>query len=552
MVRMYVTLVVCLLIAGAVQAQLSPGDLHRVHMSLEGVENCTKCHGGDHELVPDNCLKCHGRIKTQRETGKGLHSKPEYQDCQNCHVEHQGRDFDLIHWKDGEKSFDHSLTGFILQEKHGTLDCRKCHRPQFISNFQLDPNERLDSSRTYLGLSQACGSCHRDEHRGDLGTNCTTCHTQTSWKPATGFDHATAKFQLTGKHQAVACLKCHRLMTDRPLADDFDYMQYRGVQFSNCTSCHTDTHGGKLGENCSSCHNTDGWRLVNTVNFDHSRTRYPLEGKHTAVACAKCHQGNASKQGLRFQACRDCHSDFHNGEFAQRASKGNCEECHSVQTFTPARFLMAQHEQTEYPLRGAHQAVPCLACHNSGASGTEKALKFTFNSTRCMACHKDPHRGQVDKLVAAEGCETCHNIDTFNKVNYDHSKSNFALEGMHVKVACNKCHADLANTNDRTLVKFTGIRSDCQSCHADTHKAQFAADGVTPCAGCHTAKGWKPSTFDHAKSRFVLDGAHRKVACGKCHRSQSDGTDTWTVYKPLETTCVSCHGTANPERSKRS
>ncbi len=552
MVRSLLSLIFMLFFCSLAQAQLSPGDLHRVHAALEGVENCTKCHGGDQELVPDNCLKCHGRIKSQRETGKGLHSLPDYRECQNCHVEHQGRDFDLVHWKDGEKAFDHTLTGFILKEKHVGLDCRKCHRPEFISGFQLAENEKLDSNRTFLGLQTNCANCHRDEHRGDLGQNCTSCHNQTAWKPALGFDHAVTKFPLTGKHQTVACLKCHQLMTDRPTETDFDYMRYKGVLFGNCTSCHTDTHAGKLGENCSSCHSTEGWHSVNTVNFDHSKTRYPLQGKHFAVACAKCHQAGQSAQGLRFANCRDCHSDFHHGEFAQRASKGNCEECHNVAGFTPARFMMAQHEQTDYPLRGAHQAVPCLACHQRSNGQATPELQFVFNSTRCVGCHKDPHRGQVDKLVAVDGCELCHSIETWNRVNYDHSKSNFALEGKHVRVACNKCHADLANTSDRGLVKFTGIRTDCQSCHQDMHNSQFANDGVTSCVQCHTAKGWKPSTFDHAKSRFALDGAHRTVACGKCHQSVTTDTGVLVKYKPLEFTCASCHGTAIPERSNRS
>lgn len=552
MVRTILTVIFTLLLCGPARAQLSPGDLHRVHAELEGVENCTRCHGGDQELVPDNCMACHGRIRIQREAARGLHSRPEYAECQNCHVEHQGRNFDLVHWKGGEKAFDHALTGFVLKEKHASVDCRQCHRAQFIRGLQLADNERLDSSRTYLGLKTTCGSCHRDEHRGDLGEECGRCHTQTAWIPASGFDHALSGFPLTGKHQPVACLKCHQLMTDRPTAADFDYRRYRGVPFANCTSCHTDTHAGKLGDKCSSCHSTEGWRLVNTANFDHGKTRYPLEGKHAAVVCAKCHQEGRSDKGLRFAACRDCHSDFHHGEFAARAAKGNCEECHSVQAFAPARFLMAQHDQTEYPLRGAHQAVPCLACHQRADSGTQKELRFDFTSTRCQGCHKDPHRGQVDKLVAADGCETCHAVNTWNTVTYDHSKSNFALEGKHVKAACNKCHADMANTNDRALVKFTGIRTDCQSCHKDIHRSQFAVDGATPCANCHTTKGWKPSTFDHAKSRFALDGAHRPVACDRCHRPATDSTGNWVTYRPLDVTCVSCHGTVNPERSKRS
>ena len=402
MVRVSLFILALLLVARLAEAQLSPGDLHRAHAFLEGVENCTKCHGGDQELVPENCLQCHGRINNQREIGKGLHSRTEYQLCQNCHTEHQGRDFDLVHWKDGEKSFNHSLTGFTLEGKHVSLACRQCHTPKLMSTLELAPDEKVDSGRTFLGLPTNCIGCHRDEHRTQLGENCTKCHTQTAWKPASGFDHATAKFTLTGKHQAIACMKCHQIMTDQPQATDFDYMKYANLQYAQCSACHTDTHIGKLGENCSSCHNTDGWHLVNTVNFDHSRTRYPLEGKHRAVDCAKCHVAGQTKQGLKFGACRDCHSDLHRGEFAQRASKGNCQECHSVNGFSPARYLMAQHEQTDYPLRGAHQAVPCLACHQRSGDRSDPKLSFVFNSTRCQACHKDPHRGQVDKLVASD------------------------------------------------------------------------------------------------------------------------------------------------------
>lgn len=542
-----------LLVAVSANAQLSPGDLHRSHTFLEGVENCTQCHGGDQELVPDNCLQCHGRIKSQRDSNRGLHSRAEYQLCQNCHIEHQGRDFNLVHWKDGEKSFDHTLTGFPLEGGHSSLTCRQCHIPKFISSLPLAPNERIDSSRTYLGLQATCLGCHRDEHRAQLGENCVKCHTQTAWKPASGFDHALTQFPLTGKHQPVACLKCHQLMTDQPMATDFDYMKYKNVAHAQCNACHTDAHVGKLGENCVSCHNTDGWHQVNTVNFDHSRTRYPLTGKHTAIECAKCHVAGRSKQGLKFTACRDCHADTHRGEFAQRASKGNCEECHSVNGFSPARFLMVQHEQTDYPLRGSHMAVPCLACHQRHSGNADALLTFAFNSTRCQACHKDPHRGQVDKLVASDGCEQCHNVDTWNRVNYDHSKSNFALEGKHTKVACGKCHRDIAATAELTNVKFTGIRTDCQACHTDIHQGQFASTGAaTDCGRCHSPASWKATKFDHASSRFKLDGAHRTVACGKCHTSRAVEDQKFVFYKPLETTCVSCHGTVIPERSSRS
>lgn len=551
MVKLLLAILVLLAVATGASAQLSPGDLHQSHAFLEGVRNCTRCHGGDQELVPDKCLACHGRISAQRETGKGLHSRPEYQECQTCHVEHHGRDFELIYWKDSESSFDHNQTGFRLEGKHASVACRSCHKPQFIGSLALGAEERIDSSRTYLGLEVACVACHRDEHRGQLSENCTTCHSQTAWKPVDAFDHATAKFDLTGKHKAVACIRCHQLMTDRPQATDFNYLKFTGLAFAQCTACHSDVHVGKLGGNCGSCHTTEGWFLVNSANFDHSRTRYPLEGEHAKVDCTGCHKAGQSKSSLAFGACRDCHADFHRGQLAARESKGNCEECHTVKGFTPANFLMAQHEQTDYPLWGAHRAVPCLACHNSTEGNAATNLNFVYESTRCQACHKDPHRGQVDKLVAADGCELCHVVETWNRVNYDHSKSNFVLEGKHTKVACGKCHNDIASTGEIDAVRFTGIRADCQSCHTDIHQGQFALENQAACARCHTPSSWKPSIFDHATSRFKLDGAHRAVACGKCHPATPTSQGPFVKYKPLEISCASCHGTTFPERSSR-
>jgi hypothetical protein len=53
------------------------------------------------------------------------------------------------------------------------------------------------------------------------------------------------------------------------------------------------------------------------------------------------------------------------------------------------------------------------------------------------------------------------------------------------------------------------------------------------CASCHSEDGWKPSKYDHNRSKFKLDGKHRDVKCRLCHGRGR--------YKPLDTTCASCH-----------
>lgn len=537
-----------LLTAAGAKAQLSPGELSRAHAFLEGVTDCSKCHSGDRELAPEKCLACHVRIKKEQEAAEGLHGRPDYQTCQKCHVEHLGRDVSLVYWKGGEKAFDHSLAGFVLLGKHESLKCRECHQSKYMGSIAAGSDEHIDSSRTYLGLNPTCTSCHRDEHRGQLGDNCSKCHNQTVWKPVIGFNHDKTKYALTGKHLKVDCVKCHALQTDRPLDNDTDYMKVTGLMFNQCSDCHTDAHKGKLGGNCSSCHNTQDWHLVNTTNFDHSRTRYPLLGKHFTVACDKCHGVRQTKKALKFAACTDCHSDYHRGQFVKRTSKGACEECHTVNGFSPANFLMAQHDSTDYPLRGAHRAVPCLACHQQKSVSGQAEFTFAFVSTRCLACHRDPHHGQVDKLVAASGCELCHAVETWNAVNYDHSKTDFPLEGKHMQTSCFKCHGDSTKTADRTAMRFAGVKTECQTCHADIHRAQFAVDDATNCSRCHTPVNWKAPKFDHQSARFKLDGAHRNVACGKCHPTLTDGLGQFAKYKPIDTSCVSCHGNTLPER----
>ena len=68
---------------------------------------------------------------------------------------------------------------------------------------------------------------------------------------------------------AVPCAKCH---VDKA---------YKGLKFGACSDCHTDPHKQRFGADCASCHTTAAWR---TNPVDHSRTRYPLEGRHRAGA----------------------------------------------------------------------------------------------------------------------------------------------------------------------------------------------------------------------------------------------------------------------------
>lgn len=524
------------------RSQLSPGELHKSHAFLEGVQSCNKCHGTDRKLVADKCLACHAIITVQIGAGTGLHGKQRYNECQLCHVEHQGRDFALVYWKGGENSFDHALTGYRLEGKHATLPCRTCHRPENIRDASGLASEKVSLSRTYHGLEQECESCHADEHRGQLAQKCSECHTQAAWKPAPGFDHRKARFALTGAHSRILCSKCHLTLFDKPTPKDREYLKFTGIQHDQCTVCHADAHKGKLGTNCEGCHNTESWTVSDKANFDHTRTRYPLEGKHVRVACDDCH---VPGRALRFGTCRDCHNDFHRGDFARRPSKGACEECHTVAGYKPARFVMSQHDSTAYPLRGAHRAVPCLPCHLvKSHPGAEPSYKFAFASTKCTVCHADPHRGELKQFVDKDGCEHCHVEDAWSFVKFDHTATKFALEGRHASVDCRKCHAARTLDFGQLTLSFVRTASRCNECHEDVHRAQFvnAATNRTDCERCHSAQSWKAERFDHNRdARFKLDGAHRKVPCKLCHVPGTVDGKLFVAYRPLDSSCKSCH-----------
>lgn len=542
--------VLSLLLATSSWAQISPGELHRSHAFLEGVQNCGNCHGTDRELVAEKCLACHSLIQAGLDAHTGLHGGQEYRQCQTCHVEHQGRDFALIYWKTGQKSFDHSLTGYLLDGKHVGLDCRRCHTRQYIADTNRLIADKITLDSTFMGLTRTCSSCHLDEHRGQLTAACSECHATTGWKPVKGFDHSRSKFALGGKHAAVLCAKCHAEVVDHRSPTDSSFAKFTGLRFQQCTDCHTDVHKGKLGENCQNCHSTEGWQVTDKAKFDHSKTRYPLLGKHAAVTCDKCHVPGKGRQTLKFAACRDCHTDFHRGEFAKRESKGACEECHTVYGYSPAKFLLSQHDQSSYPLRGAHRAVPCDACHRRTLPQTQTAaFQFRFQSVQCLMCHNDPHRGEVNKFVDDKGCEHCHAVDSWRQVTFDHGVTKFSLEGKHRAVDCRKCHSGKSRKTGETILTMTGARSECSACHADVHRGQFAKGepAVTDCGLCHVPENWKAPRFDHnVSSRFKLDGAHKNVPCKQCHRPTEKDGEQFVAYKPLDTTCVLCHGGGIP------
>ena len=85
-------------------------------------------------------------------------------------------------------------------------------------------------------LSSGCINCHQDVHNRQFeetgGTDCLKCHGYADWT-ASRFDHDQTAFKLEGKHESVACNKCHIPVVEAGIT----YTEYKLKDYS-CESCH--------------------------------------------------------------------------------------------------------------------------------------------------------------------------------------------------------------------------------------------------------------------------------------------------------------------------
>jgi nitrate/TMAO reductase-like tetraheme cytochrome c subunit len=521
------TLILVLLHTANTYAQISPGPLTKFHANLEGLKNCTACHVLGDKVTNDKCLDCHKEIKSLIENNTGYHAGNEVRnkECRKCHSEHNGRDFQIVRFD--ENKFDHSTTGFMLVGKHSQIKCMECHQSKFIRDSDLKKRRN-----TFLGLGANCTNCHEDVHQKMLGNSCNNCHNFNSFKPATKFDHNTAKFKLTGLHQTTDCVKCHKIET----RNGKSFQNFVGLAYNSCASCHVDVHKGKFGKTCESCHNTTGFKNIKAASFDHNKTNFPLVGRHQIVKCADCHGINLASKP-KYALCTDCHKDYHNGQFTQNKIVRDCSLCHNVYGFSPSTFTIEKHNTTKFVLAGSHLAVSCKGCHKPG---TEE-WNFVFGSEKCNACHKNIHGNEISfTFLGNNECENCHSVESWNKINFDHSKTKFTLEGKHKSVECISCHA-YKNSQDKIEYKFASLNSRCESCHNDIHQGQFNISGQSDCSNCHLFDNWTNLKFDHEKTKFSLKGAHSRLKCIQCHKPVNENGVLFIKYKLEEIKCADCH-----------
>lgn len=355
------------------------------------------------------------------------------------------------------------------------------------------------------------------------------------------------------------CLKCHK--------------PSEGIPNSKCLDCHKEikesiakkkSFHGLAQKTCHECHSDHKGRefdstKIDEKKFDHKQTGYILEGKHADIDCVKCHIEKRSKAkkairpndthyfGLKTN-CVSCHKKddvhFFKGKFAQK----DCSACHGLKEWK--KDLNFDHNKdTKYKIDGAHSKVKCSECHTP----KNKPSIYEWPNLKrdsCLACHADQHRGKLSlKLSGGQNCTKCHSIETWKIENFKHKEiTGYALEGKHSQIKCLECHKQAEGVEEKGLkhFKFTGLRTDCLSCHKDQHRGNFSEkfSGSKQCLKCHNMNEWKIPRFDHSITGYKLKEKHAEIKCIECHKQkpevEAQGLRSFK-FQGLKKDCTFCH-----------
>jgi len=464
---------------------------------------CTDCHDNPDDYAQYTCIACHINPETDdAHTGVNGYTYSNTA-CLACHPTGNADDV-----------FDHNQTQFPLTGAHTQAECLQCH------------------ANGYTGTPTTCSACHQPDFDQSLNpnhttlglpTDCVMCHTtDPDWNPAQ-FPIHNDFYALNGAHALIAndCAACH----------NGDYNNTPNT----CFGCHqadfeqtTDPNHveAQFSTDCASCHTENAW---SPASFDHDNQYFPIySGEHAGEwsACVDCH--TVPGDFTQF-TCVTCHQagetgDQHNGVPGYTYSSPACLACHP----TGSADDVFDHNETDFPLTGAHGMTDCMACHAAGYAGTP---------TECAACHLADFNGAINPNHGALGiptdCAMCHTTEPgWAPASFGIHNDYYALNGAHALIStdCAACHNGDYNNTPNT----------CAGCHQSDYDQttdpphavlQFSND----CATCHSESAWEPSTFDHDAQHFpIYSGEHMGVwsQCSDCHTTPGN----YSLF-----TCTTCH-----------
>lgn len=392
---------------------------------------------------------------------------------------------------------------------------------------------------------------------------------------------------LTKGHSALEgsqCLKCHE--------------SGKGISNSKCFSCHKDIKAfvdrktgfhGMRNDSCIQCHSDHKGRTYDSTQidenkFDHQKTGFSLNGKHSQVSCKSCHtefrgQNKLRSNEIRYMGshstCISCHKKDDIHFFKGNYLKKDCNTCHNVNGWK--NNVQFNHQRDgHFELIGKHAELSCQKCHNPEQNKIKTNLDSSIykwphlEQKKCLSCHDNFHKNNLSPQFQNGQCTTCHSQKTWKIPNFNHEVTQFILKGKHSSLNCSSCHQQspvgLENKKDKPNenIKWRGLNQQCLSCHKDYHQFNNHRSTIfkapNKCLTCHDESSWNEiHDFNHnANTRFKIDGQHKKYNCKSCHLPQTENMKS-SFMNPLimnlkekssgiyhwkslnEKTCSTCH-----------
>ena len=299
------------------------------HASLD----CRSCHQTlEFRKTESSCISCH----------EDVHRQSVGNDCARCHTTNS--------WIVENITELHENTGFPLIGVHAIVDCSSCHLSE--SNIWFPPT------------GMTCYDCHKsdfqsasnpDHVKNNFGMDCAACHDLNGSGWGTDkIDHSF--FPLEQGHDINDCKACHRAELFSDISNTC--FECHRQDFENARSPNHILSG--FSNTCSECHTiAPGW---NPVKYEaHDARHFPVySGNHKDAwnACTDCH---TNTEDFSVNSCIVCHinpetDEVHEGVAGYTYDNQLCLTCHPTGDAETA----FNHNETLFPLTGAHKTTACL------------------------------------------------------------------------------------------------------------------------------------------------------------------------------------------------
>ncbi len=261
-------------------------------------------------------------------------------------------------------------------------------------------------------------------------------------------------------------------------------------------------------------------------------------------ACQNCHYPIRASMA---EMCVVCHTQVveqinrMDGIHGKIPNVSRCYDCHPEHRGrdydpTQAAYLVFDHTITNFSLvwhQIDYNATPlaCEGCH------TDPDYSIVVSET-CAGCHGDHDQIFIQEHIQYYGvdCLVCHD-GRDAMIDFDHSNTDFPLDGEHLQVKCADCHP-------QSRLEETPL--ECEQCHVEPLAHQGVFDLF--CESCHTPRGWSPASFEgksfehmtttgFSLGRHQVDYTGQVLNCRVCH-----GEDYSSFYSQV---CIDCHNQAD-------